>query len=683
MRTTEEAFTYIVECRDGSYYCGWTNALWHRMAQHNCGKGARYTGSRRPVHLVYLERWLSRKAAMSREGHIKQMSRDEKKRLIEENRAVMAILDPDRDRSECPTAESAVETFPMPEGFEPMHVPLRDSGILWICENVGGVHLGIAGGFALSGHAVLYGEGESIAYLAPSWNEFMQMPEMYLKNRWLLTGRERVQEGTGRAEMDRKWKADLEKVRKTMKEAEMYRRASLLVQFDLETVCPPDGMEEQGGINAFLETQAFRIRKRPAFIRAVENVYEHAAELPETDRVMITSLHRTYYEEKNLTPEMQHAFALTENRAFIDWQKARSAADFSLFRDSLEEVLKVERQRIELREPEKDAPRLSLYDQMLDRYERGMDCTQLDACFAACRERMIPLLTRIRESRKKIRTDFLYRPVSADAQNQLTEILLGLLDMDRNRLLVSRSEHPFTTDIGGNNVRITTNIHGASFTSNLYTVLHEGGHALFALMDDPEHYAHFITGERTYGMDESVSRFYENRIGRSRSFIRFVYPLLRDLLGDVLADVTEQELYEAVNEVRPSLIRTEADEFTYTFHIMIRYELEKELVDGRLRVRDVPARWAELYREYLGVVPQNDREGCLQDVHWTFGFGYFPTYALGNMYNAMYTRRMCSELDVDAQIESGKLTGINDWMQKHVFARADLENSREWIENIC
>lgn len=463
----------------------------------------------------------------------------------------------------------------------------------------------------------------------------------------------------------------------------MYRRTASLVQFDLETLCPPAGMEEQGEVNAFLETQAFRLRRQPAFVRAAEQVYEHRDELEEADRVMITALHRTYLEEKNLTPAMKHAFALTESRAYIAWQKARNAADFSLFRDSLEEVLKMEQRRIALREADENSAKASPYDQMLGRYERGMDCGQLDACFRTCRERMIPLLWRIQESRKTIRTDFLYRPVSADLQNRVTEELLKFLNLDRSRLVVSQTEHPFTTDMGPDNVRITSHIYENAFTSNLYSILHEGGHALFALLDERRHYDHFITGERTYGMDESVSRFYENRIGRSRAFIRFIYPVLREILGKVLEDVTEEELYEAVNEVRPSLIRTEADEFTYTFHIMIRYELEKELVAGTLSVRDVPARWAELYREYLGIVPENDREGCLQDVHWTSGFGYFPTYALGNMYNAMYARRMASEMDVDAQIESGNLSAVNDWMQKHVFARADLTNPQEWIAEIC
>ena len=483
--------------------------------------------------------------------------------------------------------------------------------------------------------------------------------------------------------MDKKWQKDLEKVRKAMKEAEMYRRAVSLSQFDLETVCPSAGMEEQGEIIAFLETQAFRIRKRPSFIHAVENVYIHANELEERDRVMISALHRTYFEEKNLTPEMQHAFALTESRAYIAWQKARYAGEFSLFQKNLEEVIEAERCKIRLREPEKEGSCPSLYDQMIGRYERGMTCAKLDACFESCRKRMIPLFSRILKSRKTIRTDFLYRPVHRGVQKKLTEMLLDILDMDRRRTIVSLTEHPFTMDIGPDNVRITTHIYEENFISNLYSVLHEGGHALFALMDPREHYTSFITGERTYGMDESVSRFYENRIGRSRAFIHFVYPLLKDLLGDVLSDVTEQELYEAVNEVRPSLIRTDADEFTYMFHIMIRYEMEKELVAGNLNADGVPARWAELYGEYLGITPSNDRDGCLQDVHWTSGFGYFPTYALGNMYNAMYARRMSSELDVDAQIGSGKLTEINDWMQKHVFARADLESPQEWIERIC
>ena len=678
-QSPSEAFTYIVECRDGSYYCGWTNAIWQRIASHNSGKGARYTGSRRPVHLVYVERCFSKQAAMSREWHIKQMTRGEKSRLIQENSAVMAALGMKTALSARSWTETVPESFPVPD-FAEQSAPCCESGIVWFCR-AGRGRLGIAGGIAMTGHAVLYGEGERIFYLAPSWEEFLQMPETYLENRWPLTGN--GQERLNERKMEKKWQADLEKVRKTMKEAEMYRRTASLVQFDLETLCPPAGMEEQGEVNAFLETQAFRLRRQPAFVRAAEQVYEHRDELEEADRVMITALHRTYLEEKNLTPAMKHAFSLTESRAYIAWQKARNAADFSLFRDSLEEVLKMEQRRIALREPDENSANASPYDQMLGRYERGMDCGQLDACFKACRERMIPLLRRIQESRKSIRTDFLYRPVSAELQSRVTEKLLTFLNLDRSRLVVSQTEHPFTTDMGPDNVRITSHIYENAFTSNLYSVLHEGGHALFALLDERGHYDHFITGERTYGMDESVSRFYENRIGRSRAFIRFIYPVLREILGKVLEDVTEEELYEAVNEVRPSLIRTEADEFTYTFHIMIRYELEKELVAGTLPVREVPARWAELYREYLGIVPENDREGCLQDVHWTSGFGYFPTYALGNMYNAMYARRMACEMDVDAQIESGNLSAVNDWMQKHVFARADLTNPREWIAEIC
>ena len=184
------------------------------------------------------------------------------------------------------------------------------------------------------------------------------------------------------------------------------------------------------------------------------------------------------------------------------------------------------------------------------------------------------------------------------------------------------------------------------------------------------------------GQHESVSRFYENRIGRSEAFVRLIYPKVKEIFPDVMADVTERELYEALNVVQPSLIRTEADEFTYTFHIIIRYEIEKMIVDGTVSIEDLPRIWNEKYEEYLGVRPESDRDGVLQDVHWSSGFGYFPTYALGNMYNAMYMNRMKQELDLDAAIASGSLKEINDWMQTNVFARANLLAPKDWIREI-
>ena len=218
--------------------------------------------------------------------------------------------------------------------------------------------------------------------------------------------------------------------------------------------------------------------------------------------------------------------------------------------------------------------------------------------------------------------------------------------------------------------------------SSMYSVIHEGGHALFDQNQPRAHWDHFITGEKTMGQHESVSRFYENRIGRSEAFISLVFPELKKIMPEALGDVSSRELYEAVNQVHPTLIRTEADEFTYTFHIMIRYEIEKMIVGGQAKIEDLPWIWNDKYEEYLGVRPANDREGVLQDVHWTSGFGYFPTYALGNFYNAMYFNQMAKEIDIDAAVEAGRFDLINGWMRDHVFNIADRMAPSEWIRAI-
>ena len=184
------------------------------------------------------------------------------------------------------------------------------------------------------------------------------------------------------------------------------------------------------------------------------------------------------------------------------------------------------------------------------------------------------------------------------------------------------------------------------------------------------------------GMHESVSRFYENRIGRSRAFVHLIYPKTCEIFPQVMHDVSEEELYEALNVVEPSLIRTQADEFTYVFHIMIRYEIEKALMEGSLEIKDVPQAWNSKYQEYLGITPPDDKSGVLQDVHWTFGFGYFPTYAIGNFYNSMYYKELEKAMDVDATVAAGDFKKLNGWMKEHVFARADLVEPKQWIREI-
>lgn len=475
-------------------------------------------------------------------------------------------------------------------------------------------------------------------------------------------------------------KEKLEYVRQVLTTAEQYDHAVNVLMYDQETICPIEGMEEQGDVMAFLSNQAYKLIKEPAFIEAAEYLYEHRDALEEFDRAMAEQLHRSYLQTKNVTPELQHEFSLVYNRAFVNWSKAREAADYSLFAPSLHEVTDVNHRMIELRGA--DAAGNTPYDALIDEYERGMTSDVLDEAFGACKERLLPLLEKIKKSPKKIRTDFLSRPVDKERQAKMAEWLLHQMRFNFNRGAFTTSEHPFTAGLGRYDTRVTTHYYPDQFLASMYSIIHEGGHALFDQNQPAENHDHFITGGKTMGMHESVSRFYENRIGRSESFAHFVYPKTCELFPDAMEGVTEKEFYEGLNVVSPTLIRTEADEFTYTFHIIIRYEIEKALFAGEIKVEDIPALWNRKYQEYLGICPATDREGVLQDVHWASGFGYFPTYAIGNFYNAMYYNRMKEEVAVDEAIREGNFEPVNSWMKEHVWAKADRLSPQEWIKDI-
>lgn len=471
----------------------------------------------------------------------------------------------------------------------------------------------------------------------------------------------------------------------TLEQTRIYENACHILTFDLETLCPAQAMENQGATISFLENQAFRLKKDPVFTEAVSALYENIRELEKEAplyALMIRILHREDVKSRNITPELQHSYSTAFNKSYIDWLEAKKASDFSIFAPSLTKVRDISLEQISLRPAEETSAGLSAYDILLSDYERGMTSSILDQAFSRCRERLLPLLERIRKSDKKIRRDFLTTPVSDEQQRRMTEYILDIMGYDRSRGAWAITEHPFTDEMAAEDVRITTHFDPHAFASSMYSVIHEGGHALFGQLQPAEDHTHFITDNKTLGMHESVSRFYENRIGRSEAFIELIYPKVKEIFPEAMENVSSRELYEALNIAEPSLIRTEADELTYTMHIIIRYELEKLIVEKKVSIGDLPRLWAEKYQSFLGVSPSNDAEGILQDVHWSSGFGYFPTYALGNMYNAMYYNRMKEDLDIDREIRSGNLAAINRWMTDHVFARADRLDPMDWLQEI-
>ena len=462
-------------------------------------------------------------------------------------------------------------------------------------------------------------------------------------------------------------------------EIEAYARCLGKVQFDMECCAPEEGLERAGDDMSILGKHFYKLTHDPRLEQLVSELHKDGEGLTAVQKKAVEHLYDDHAKIKNISAELNYEMDLAGNRAYGDWLKAKKSSDFSLFRDSLAALIDYSRKAIDLRDEKKG----SYYDTCLDDMEKGGSVEQLDAFFAALRERIVPLLRRIRQEGKPIREDFMTRPVPIPQQEDMSRYLLELEGLRRSALVLMTTEHPFTDNFGPHDVRVTTHYHEDSFVSNIFTTLHEGGHALFMQNEPAEVHENHCADNMSCAMHETISRFYENLIGRSEAFISFVAPKLRELAGGTFDDITERELYEAVNIARPSLIRTEADELSYCLHILVRYEIEKALLNGEIGVDEIPALWNAKYKEYLGLDVPDDAKGCLQDVHWCgYAFGYFPSYALGNAYGAQILRRMKQDFDVFAAVREGRLAPIRDWLTEHVFSIASLTTPDEWIRAI-
>lgn len=473
-------------------------------------------------------------------------------------------------------------------------------------------------------------------------------------------------------------KEKLKKLYETMDLAEKYYHAVGLINFDLETISPENAKEEQGEVINFLSNEAFKLTNSEEYNSLIVDLYNSREDLDPLDKVMIEKKYDNYLKIKNITPEFALYMDRVYTKSFLNWLKAKEAADFSVFRDSLAEVIELEKKTISLRENKLP----DTYDNLLNDCEKGMLTEQLDRFFGELKAGLLEIMYKIKNSKHVIRDDFLTRKVPLHKQEIMSKYLLELNGYDFKKGVLAESEHPFTSDIAKNDARLTTHYHEDMVLSNIFSVIHEGGHGIFMQNEREEDYEHHINDSITNGMHESVSRFYENVIGRSKEYVHLIYPKFMELFSEELGDVSERELYEALNIVKPSLIRTEADEVTYGLHVIIRYEMEKMIMHDEIKVDDIPKMWNRLYKEYLGIEPSNDREGVLQDMHWSSGFGYFPSYAMGNSYNAMYVRKMKEEIDFEGAVSRGQMNIIKAWLKDNVFSHANVLTPDEWIREI-
>ena len=472
---------------------------------------------------------------------------------------------------------------------------------------------------------------------------------------------------------------ELTELKERLETIKKYSHVVSILSYDFETVCPKEGYVEQSKLIDYFSNEEFKLFNSEEMKNLIVNLYNKRHQIEnELDKKLVEKLYKDYLKKKNITSdfnlEMNHCFS----QAGINWLKAKKENDFSIFKNDLKKVIDVTKKEVSLRDNKFE----NIYDNKLDDCEEGILCTDLDPFFETLKKGIIDLLAKIKSSSHKIRNDFLNRKVSIHKQKEFSNYLLKLNGFDLSRGYIGESEHPFTSSISKDDTRLTTHYYESLVLSNMFSVIHEGGHGIFMQNERAVDYNHFINDSVTNGMHESVSRFYENIIGRSREYIELIYPKFMQIFKDEFSDISVDELYEAINIVKPSLIRTEADEVTYSLHIIIRYEIEKKLLNGKLSVDLVKDEWNRLYKEYLGVKVTSDSVGILQDVHWTSGFGYFPSYALGNAYNAMYVKKINESMNLKEEIRKGNFKKINKWMSENVFYYANILSPKEWLLKI-
>ena len=466
----------------------------------------------------------------------------------------------------------------------------------------------------------------------------------------------------------------IEKLNELEKAAYALNHAQSVLYTDGDTVAPKNSWKGRGKALAYLGELTYRQLVNPETGEVLETILQHR---DDTDEITFrrAEVLKEQYDSLHVLPMEEYvAWQELTNEASAVWHDAKEKNDWNLFEPYLVKIVAARRRYASLKAPEKPA-----YDVLLDEYEKGATTEALDPFFRALREELSPVIREV-AAREKPVPAFLKSTWPVDRQRLFSEKIMALEGIDPLNCTLGETEHPFTNGANKWDIRITTHYHEEDPFSSLFSVIHEGGHALYEMDVRDDLQFTCLSAGVTMGVHESQSRFYENLIGRSRAFCTPLLKIMKEVFPEQMKGVTEEELYSTVNLSKPSLIRTEADELTYSLHVMIRYELEKAMIGGALKARDIPGEWNRLYQEVLGVEVPDDRRGCLQDSHWSFGgIGYFPSYALGSAYGVQMLREMEKSVDVRDAVGKGDLAPVTTWLTEKIHQYGSLKKPQELL----
>lgn len=477
----------------------------------------------------------------------------------------------------------------------------------------------------------------------------------------------------------------LENVLQELKKISYLRGTEALLSWDQETYMPDGAGVARSDQIAYISTLMHNIRVGDIMSKNLgELVHLDTGEiretsLPDREQRRLKEIWRDYHHAAALPSEFVEEVSKHASQSQQLWVKARKANDFSMFQPSLEKTVEYKHREIGYLGA-LDTP----YDTLLDQFEPHMTSAKVTELFDEIRARLVPLIRDIQQVKGRVDNTILKKTYPVAQQWDFGVDMLKVMGFDLNFGRQDKSAHPFTTSTHPTDVRVTTRLFENDLKSALLSTLHEGGHGLYEQGLPVDEAANPFGEAISLGIHESQSRLWENLVGLSRPFWTFAYPKLQGYFPEQLNGVSEENFYRAMNCVQPSLIRVEADEATYNLHIMVRYEIEKLIINENYPVSKLPELWNDKMEEYLGVRPDKDANGVLQDVHWSFGaMGYFPTYSLGNLYSAMWYNQAKLEIGgLDEKIATGDLQPLREWLREKIHRHGRSITARELVKAV-
>lgn len=461
------------------------------------------------------------------------------------------------------------------------------------------------------------------------------------------------------------------------KERTLLGSCAYLLGWDERTYMPAKGIQLRGDQLALLARLNHEMLTAPAMgellAKAEANGQDEAA------KANLREIRRQYDRAVKLPKRLVEELARATTLGQQAWEQAKKKNDFAHFQPFLETIVKLKRE-----EAQAVGYAQVPYDALLDEFEPGMTTAAATRVLGELRQQLVPFLAKIMASGQKAPVAILERTYPVDRQQIFGQAVAAAIGFDFSAGRLDVTAHPFCSGMGPGDVRLTTRYNPTHFNEALFGTLHEAGHGIYEQNLPAEHHGTPLGTACSLGIHESQSRLWENFVGRSKAFWDYFFPVAQQIFLDALRDVSKEDFFFAINDVRPSFIRIEADEVTYNLHIILRFELEQALLHGDLAVKDLPAAWNAKFQACFQMVPPKDAQGCLQDVHWSAGLiGYFPTYTLGNLFAAQFMEQARRDLgDMDAAFRQGQFQGLKQWLGEKIHRHGQRYRAPELCQRV-